>query len=61
MDVAMQRQKFLEECTPGYYNNEGKPFAAVVRNGPYGAGSIAFIELLEKWRAEGSLRGLELN
>ena len=61
MDVAMQRQKFLEECTPGYYNNEGKPSAAAVRNGPYGAGSIAFIELLEKWRAEGSLRGLELN
>jgi cyclohexanone monooxygenase len=61
MDVAMQRQKFLEDCTPGYYNNEGKPSAAAVRNGPYGAGSIAFIELLEKWRAEGSLRGLELN
>lgn len=61
MDVAMQRQKFLEECTPGYYNNEGKPSAAAVRNGPYGAGSIAFIELLEKWRAEGSLQGLELN
>jgi len=57
----MQRQKFLEECTPGYYNNEGKPSAAAVRNGPYGAGSIAFIELLEKWRAEGSLQGLELN
>jgi cyclohexanone monooxygenase len=61
MDVAMQRQKVLEECTPGYYNNEGKPSAAAVRNGPYGAGSIAFIELLEKWRAEGSLQGLELN
>jgi cyclohexanone monooxygenase len=61
MDVAMQRQKFLEECTPGYYNNQGKPSAAAVRNGPYGAGSIAFIELLEKWRAEGSLQGLELN
>jgi cyclohexanone monooxygenase len=61
MDVAMQRQQFLEECTPGYYNNEGKPSASAVRNGPYGGGSIAFIELLEKWRAEGSLQGLELN
>jgi cyclohexanone monooxygenase len=61
IDVAMMRQQFLEECTPGYYNNEGKPSVAAVRNGPYGAGSIAFIKLLEDWRAEGSLKGLELN
>jgi cyclohexanone monooxygenase len=61
IDVAMMRQQFLEECTPGYYNNEGKPSLAAVRNGPYGAGSIAFIKLLEDWRAEGSLKGLELN
>ncbi|HEY1631592.1 MAG TPA: NAD(P)/FAD-dependent oxidoreductase [Rhizomicrobium sp.] len=59
--VAMMRQQFLEECTPGYYNNEGKPSVAAARNGPYGAGSIAFIKLLEEWRAEGSLKGLELN
>ncbi len=59
--VAMMRQQFLEECTPGYYNNEGKPSVAAVRNGPYGAGSIAFIKLLEDWRAEGSMKGLELN
>jgi cyclohexanone monooxygenase len=61
VNVAMMRQQFLEECTPGYYNNEGKPSVAAVRNGPYGAGSIAFIKLLEDWRAEGSLKGLELN
>jgi cyclohexanone monooxygenase len=61
INVAMIRQQFLEECTPGYYNNEGKPSVAAVRNGPYGAGSIAFIKLLEDWRAEGSLKGLELN
>ena len=61
IDVAMMRQQFLEECTPGYYNNEGKPSIAAVRNGPYGAGSIAFIKLLEDWRKEGSLKGLELN
>ena len=23
IDKAMMREKFLEECTPGYYNNEG--------------------------------------
>jgi len=43
---------------PGHYNTEGKPSAAAVRNGP---GSIAFVKLLEDWRAEGSLKELELN
>ncbi len=61
ISVAWLRQKFLEECTPGYYNNEGKPSALAARNGPYGAGSIAFVKLLEDWRAEGSLKGLELS
>ncbi len=59
IDSAIQRQKFAEECTPGYYNNEGKPSPLAARNGPYGKGSIAFIKLLEEWRADGSLQGLE--
>ncbi len=60
MSVAIQRQKFAEECTPGYYNNEGQPSPLAIRNGPYGAGSIAFIKLLEDWRATGELPGLSL-
>ena len=60
MSLAIMRQKFAEECTPGYYNNEGKPAASSARNGPYGAGSMAFIKVLEDWRAEGELKGLEL-
>ena len=60
IDLAVMRQKFAEECTPGYYNNEGKPAASAVRNGPYGAGPIAFVKVLEDWRAEGELKGLEL-
>jgi cyclohexanone monooxygenase len=60
MSLAIMRQKFAEECTPGYYNNEGQPAAMAVRNGPYGAGSIAFIKVLEDWRAEGELKGLEI-
>jgi len=61
LKLAIMRQKFAEECTPGYYNNEGQPAAAAVRNGPYGAGSIAFIKVLEDWRAEGELKGLEIS
>ena len=61
--------EFLESCTPGYYNNEGKPnepggqrgsFISPGQNGPYGGGPIAFVKLLEDWRAEGDLQGLEL-
>ncbi len=61
INSALNRAKFAEECTPGYYNNEGQPSALAARNGSYGAGSIAFIKLLEDWRAEGSMKGLELN
>jgi|SRR5580658_640068 cation diffusion facilitator CzcD-associated flavoprotein CzcO len=59
VESAVQRQKFAEECTPGYYNNEGMPSPLAARNGPYGKGAIAFVKLLEEWREEGSLAGLE--
>jgi cyclohexanone monooxygenase len=61
IDLSVMRQKFLEECTPGYYNNEGNVQAMSARNGSYGAGPVAFVKVLEDWRAEGSLAGLELN
>jgi cyclohexanone monooxygenase len=61
VDKAILRQKFLEECTPGYYNNEGKPSPLAARNGSYGAGPVAFVKLLEDWRADGGLPGLELD
>ncbi|MDO8289498.1 MAG: NAD(P)/FAD-dependent oxidoreductase [Parvibaculum sp.] len=57
---AVFNRRYLEECTPGYYNNEGQPSDRAIRNGSYGAGSIAFIKLLEDWRAKGDLPGLEL-
>ena len=60
LNTAIMRQKFFEECTPGYYNNEGQPSAAAVRNGSYGGGPIAFVKILEAWRAEGGLQGLDL-
>ncbi len=58
--TAIMREAFLKECTPGYYNNEGNPEAMTVKNGSYGAGPVAFVKILEDWRAEGELRGLEL-
>ncbi len=57
--LAMLRRRFLEECTPGYYNNEGKPAERSEQDGFYGAGPIAFVKVLEDWRAEGAMKGLE--
>jgi cyclohexanone monooxygenase len=53
-------REFLENCTPGYYNNEGKLSERAAQNGFYGGGSPAFFQVLRDWRAEGGLRGLEL-
>ena len=61
IDLSIMRQAFLEECTPGYYNNEGKVAAMSARNGSYGAGPVAFVKVLEDWRAAGGLKGLELS
>ncbi len=50
------------DCTPGYYNNEGKTFGP--REGlnaaGYPAGPVAFFELLDGWRSNGTFEGLEL-
>ena len=61
--VAMSedRHKFLAECTPGYYNNEGRIADADARAAPYGAGPVEFVELLEAWREAGDMAGLELD
>ncbi|TAL37965.1 MAG: NAD(P)/FAD-dependent oxidoreductase [Phenylobacterium sp.] len=59
--LSVMRDAFLKECTPGYYNNEGKVELMNKKNTSYGAGPVAFAKVLEDWRAEGSLKGLELN
>ena len=59
MSFAPFRRQFDQECTPGYYNNEGMPGDLQVRNGFYGGGSLPFIKLLNEWRARGDLAGLE--
>ncbi len=58
--ASMANITFLENCTPGYYNNEGQPNGELIRqNGAYAPGIMAFSKLLDAWKAEGSLSGLE--
>ena len=45
-DTAMQLEEFQRECTPGYYNNEGKPGERRSQDGWYGGGCVEFFELL---------------
>jgi len=50
----------LQECTPGYDNNEGQPGGLGGQRGFYGGGPVKFFELLSNWRTEESLRCLDL-
>ena len=51
---------FQAACTPGYYNNEGQPNPTSAQNSSYGKGPNAFFKLMQQWREEGSMQGLEL-
>jgi len=50
-----------ETCTPGYYNNEGKPRAHFEQMVSYGDGPIPFFNLLAKWRDAGEFAGLTID
>ncbi|MFN0185832.1 MAG: flavin-containing monooxygenase [Aquabacterium sp.] len=60
LKYAATRRDYLAACTPGYYNNEGKPDARMERNSQFWRGPMAFIRLLDEWRRTGTLDGLEL-
>ncbi len=61
VSLARMNEQFLADCTPGYYNNEGKPSERSLQDANYGAGPVAFFQVLADWREEGLMRGLDLN
>ncbi len=61
LDLSETRRAFLEQCTPGFYNNEGQRSAAADRNLPFGGGPVAFLNILREWREAGTFDGLELD
>lgn len=52
--------KYYQDCTPGYYNNEGKPDEGKAAKiaGFYGGGSEAFFQILNDWREKGGMEGV---
>ena len=59
-ESARDFRAFQEQCTPGYYNNEGQPAAGGFLGSSYGNGPMAFFQLLADWRDAGTFTGLEL-
>jgi cation diffusion facilitator CzcD-associated flavoprotein CzcO len=56
---ALKNEKFQQECTPGYFNNEGQPRTKkgfVTQR--YGGGLTKFRNIIAKWQSEG-MPGLE--
>jgi len=49
------------DCTPGYYNNEGRPVGRreLLNAGRYPEGPVAYFEYISAWRNSGSFEGLE--
>jgi hypothetical protein len=60
LEKARYDEEFQRSCTPGRFNNEGKPDQRLRLNAAYGGGPMAFFGLLEQWRQAGSLPGLDL-
>ena len=60
LKYAATRRDYLASCTPGYYNNEGKPDTRMERNSQFWRGPMAFVRMLDAWRKDGTLPGLEV-
>jgi cyclohexanone monooxygenase len=52
--------QFRLDCTPGYYNGEGKPGQGGLLDELYGPGPAEFYGLVRAWRAEGGFEGLRM-
>jgi cyclohexanone monooxygenase len=58
---AKGRLAYLAECTPGYYNNEGGELDdRIARNTQYWRGPVAYSQLLQRWREDRSMAGIDI-
>jgi cyclohexanone monooxygenase len=60
LERSRVRREFLKACTPGYFNNEGRPDDIPPQNTTFGGSSGEFYTLLKKWRETLTFEGLHL-
>ena len=58
IECAADRRAFLEACTPGRNNNEGRIDLRPPQNAGFGGGPLEMFAILAGWRARGNLPGL---
>jgi cyclohexanone monooxygenase len=61
ISLARLSESYQASCTPGYYNNEGKPDRRSVQNASYGRGPGPFFKRMKAWREKGGMEGLEFS
>lgn len=54
-------RKYQENCTPGYYNSEGKNSGQGFIDNVYPLGPVPFFRMLAEWRERGDLAGLRID
>jgi cyclohexanone monooxygenase len=59
--MAGMRDRYDAECTPSYYNNEGKPEEGAGLNSFYPGGSDEFLSMMHAWCDAGSFEGMDLS
>jgi len=58
ISISRFNEAFLSDCTPGYYNNEGKPNRRSIQNGAYGKGPNPFFRITKAWREAEVMEGM---
>ena len=59
-EKSMKDTTFLKECTPGYYNNEGKNERDSIWLSNYGGGPFEYMDVLRGWLNGGMEQDFEL-
>ncbi len=59
IEQPTDKQQFLNECTPGYINKESEKGEVNRQSRAFGD-PVEYFKILRSWRAEGSLKGVEL-
>jgi cyclohexanone monooxygenase len=52
-EMSVEMQKTWKECTPSYFNQEGKADERILRNGALDKSPTELREILAKWREDG--------